>query len=223
MSRRRQVQGRLAAAGIIPALAGALAVTACTGGEPEADAGSPADRLRGAIVSQPIPKPDFTLTTTSGEPFDFEAETRGFVTLLFFGYTNCPDVCPVHMANLGAVLGKLSPDVANRIKVVFVTTDPERDTPERLRTWLDNFDRRFIGLTGTQAEIDSAQLALGLRPAMKQQMPDGGAHEYGVGHAAMVIAFTPDDMAHVVYPFGIRQNDWAHDLPKLVTEGWTGS
>lgn len=208
------------------ALAAALLALSCgAADERPADSGATAGapELRGATVSPPIPKPDFTLMSTAGEPFDFRKETEGLVTLLFFGYTNCPDVCPVHMANLGAVLEKLPPAVANRIKVVFVTTDPERDTPERLRSWLDNFDRRFVGLTGPQAAIDSAQLAMGLRPAMKEHLPGGDEQEYGVGHAAMVVAFTPDNLAHVVYPFGIRQTDWAHDLPALVRDGWPGS
>jgi protein SCO1/2 len=73
-------------------------------------------------------KPDFTLNDTASEPFDFRTETEGFVTLLFFGYTYCPDVCPIHMANIGAVLATLPPGIANQVKVVMVSTDPNRDT-----------------------------------------------------------------------------------------------
>jgi protein SCO1/2 len=83
--------------------------------------------LRGWIVSEPLPKADFTLESMRGGDYAFLEETEGFVTLLFFGYTYCPDICPIHMANIGAVLKKLTPDIANRVKVVFVTTDPERD------------------------------------------------------------------------------------------------
>ena len=84
------------------------------------------------------------------------------MTLLFFGYTYCPDVCPIHMANIAAVKKKLPPDVASRLKVVFVTTDPERDTPERITQWLSHFDRSFIGLTGTLEEVNEIQRAIGL-------------------------------------------------------------
>src|SRR5215467_3592343 len=104
---------------------------------------------RGGLVTPPLPKPAFVLTDTSGAPFDFRQKTDGYVTLLFFGYTYCPDQCPMHMANLGAALKKLPPAIAGQVKLVFVTTDPERDFPAVLRRWLDLFDPHFIGLTGT--------------------------------------------------------------------------
>ena len=143
-------------------------------------------------------------------------ETEGFVTLLFFGYTYCPDICPLHMANIAAVLQKLSPEVANRIRVVFVTTDPERDTPERLREWLGNFNRNFIGLYGPLDEVNGIQNAMGLPSARREEIPTGG---YGIGHAAQVVAYTTDNRAHMMYAFGTRQADWAHDLPILVNDG----
>ncbi len=174
------------------------------------------DRLWGAVLDEPLAKPDFVLTTTAGEPYDFRRETAGYVTLLFFGYTHCPDICPVHMANIAAVLPKLAPDVAGRIKVVMVTVDPARDTPERLRSWLDTFDHGFVGLTGSDSALAAAQQSLGLPPAVRE----GSGPVYGVGHAASVFAFTPDDRAHVVYPSGVRQVDWAHDLPLLVAGTW---
>src|SRR5579864_5220864 len=92
-----------------------------------------ADSFRGGIVTPSLPKPRFVLTDTSGAPFDFWERTRGSVTLLFFGYTNCPDQCPMHMANIGQALKRLPPDVADRVKLVFVTTDPARDSGVALR------------------------------------------------------------------------------------------
>ncbi len=172
--------------------------------------------LRGRVVSPPLPKVDFTLMDTRGQPFQFVSETQGFVTLLFFGYTHCPDVCPVHLSNLGAVLRRLEPQVAGRIKVVFVTTDPERDTPERMRTWLDRFSTSFVGLWGTLDEVNRIQQEIGLGAAFREEMPNG---DYGMAHAAQILAYTTDDAAHVMYPFGIRQVDWAMDLPKLVLDG----
>ena len=83
---------------------------------------------RGGLVTPPLPKPRFTLTDTSGRPFDFAAATKGYVTLLFFGYTYCPDQCPMHMANSSAALKKLPAGTAEHVKLVFVTTDPARDT-----------------------------------------------------------------------------------------------
>ena len=170
--------------------------------------------LRGWVMDTPIAKPDLTLTDTNGEAFDLRAETNGYLTLLFFGYTHCPDVCPVHMANLGAVFGDLPPEVRDRTKVVFVSTDPERDTPERLRSWLDNFNRAFIGLRGSLDDINAALSSMML-PGVAV-IPGEHGSEPMVGHPAAVLAFGPDGLAHVRYPFGVRQADWAHDLPLLV-------
>lgn len=202
----------------------ALAVlAACAGPRPEQGASdSQRSALRGTVLAPSWPKPDFRLTDTDGRPFDFRSETDGFVTLLFFGYTHCPDVCPVHMGNIAAVLQDLDYADRSRIRVVFVTTDPERDTLPALRGWLDRFDTSFVGLRGDPEAIDEIQAAMHLPAAVRQPSRPGplpGA--YAVGHAAQVIAFTADGRARVVYPFGTRQADWAHDLPRLVdTETW---
>jgi protein SCO1/2 len=181
--------------------------------------GVPADggrrgELRGSVIDSPVPKPDLTLTDTNGEAFDLRAETEGYLTLVFFGYTYCPDVCPVHMANLGAVFGDLIPEVRDRIKVVFVSTDPERDTPERLRSWLDNFDRAFVGLRGSLDDINAALSSI-LLPRVAV-IPGEHGSEPLIGHPSSILAFGPDGTAQVRYPFGVRQSDWAHDLPLLV-------
>jgi protein SCO1/2 len=173
----------------------------------------------GGMVSPPLPKPKFTLADTSGAPFDFFSKTQGYTTLLYFGYTHCPDMCPLEMATIAQALHKISPADADRFKVVFVTTDPERDTPPVLRAWLDHFDKRFIGLTGSQASIDAAQIASNLSPAKKSAVRPDGAYE--VGHAAFVLAYTRDNLAHVIYPGGVKEEDWAHDLPLLARETWT--
>jgi len=107
----------------------------------------------------------------------------------------------------------------DQFKVVFVTTDPERDTPQVLRAWLDNFDKRFIGLTGSDAAIDAAQIAANLSPAKKTPVRADGNYE--VGHAAFVLAYTKDNFAHVIYPVGVKEDDWVHDLPLLAKETWT--
>jgi protein SCO1/2 len=188
-----------------------------------AEAGLPAtvarNRLHGVQREPALPKPDLVLTTVDGKLFDLQKDTRGFLTLLFFGYTNCPDVCPVHVANVSKVLKTLPIDVARRIRFVFVTTDPERDTPAQLKSWLAGFDAGFIGLTGTPGQLRQAQESLGLMPAAREVPDSGSPSGYLVSHSAVVFAFTSDDSAHVIYPFGIRQTDWANDLPILVN-GW---
>ncbi|HEU4630801.1 MAG TPA: SCO family protein [Gemmatimonadaceae bacterium] len=218
-ARRRAGARRTLAAVATAALTGVtLAAAACAPA-----GGAPPSEFAGIVLPEPLAKPAVTLTDTQGQPYDLRRETDGKVTLLFFGYTSCPDVCPVHMANIAAVLKAAEPEVRDNVKVVFVTTDPERDTPQRLREWLDSFDPSFVGLTAPLDEVNRIQATLNIPPAVRQPLPPGAdsAAGYGVGHAAQVIAFSPfDDLAHVVYPFGTRQRDWAHDLPELVEHRW---
>lgn len=174
---------------------------------------------RGGLVSPPLPKPKFTLTDTSGAPFDFFAKTQGKLTLLFFGYTHCDDVCPLQMQMIARALKKVPPGIASNSTVVFVTTDPERDSPAVLRAWLDHFDKRFVGLTGSQSAVDAAQIAANLPPARKSAVrPDG---DYEVGHSSFVFTYTRDNLAHLVYPAGVQQEDFVHDLPLLAEGTWT--
>lgn len=187
----------------------ALLAVACGGPARDSQA------LHGAKLPQPIARPEFTLTDTRGEPFDFMKETKGRLTLLAFGYTHCPDVCPVQMANIAAAMRRLSRGDQQRIRVVFVTTDPPRDSAQRLRSWLDSFDPAFIGLRGTDGEIEQAEHAVGVALATRQASAPGDTN-YTVGHAAQVYAFTADDSAHRAYPFGTLQQDWVHDLPLLL-------
>lgn len=189
-----------------------LAIAACA---PAATV--PSGPFRGAELDLPLSKPALTFTDSRGQPFDLVQATANRVTLLFFGYTNCPDICPVHLANIAAVLDKMPDDVQRDVMVVFVTTDPTRDTLAVLDRWVKGFDARFIGLTGDSVTIADAQAQLGLIPA--ERTGAQASDHYGVGHATQVIAFTRDGLARVQYPFGTRQRDWAEDIPKLVEFG----
>jgi protein SCO1 len=121
-------------------------------------------------------------------------------------------ICPTHVAVVVSALRTLPAEVANQVKVVvFVTTDPKRDNPRLLRTWLNHFDKHIVGLTGDENAIQAAQLAANLPIA-------SSAPSYE--HSAFVLAYTKDNLAHVIYPSGIQQSDWIHDLPRLVTENW---
>ena len=203
------IRARLAWVGLTLALACSPA-----GGGPEAGADG---GIRGAVLDPPLGKPDFTLSDTEGQPWNFRTETDGKLTLLFFGYTNCPDVCPVHMGNLGTVIAKYPFETRDRIRVVFVTTDPARDTAERLKSWLGTFGGGIVGLRGDIAEVNRIQAELGLPPAQLPDSAEAGA-DYPVGHSARVLAFTPDNLGRVAYPFGTRQEDWVHDLPLLLKQ-----
>lgn len=181
-------------------------------------ANRPEASYRGGLVSPPLPKPQFVLTDTTGAPFDLGPKTKGSVTLLFFGYTHCPDMCPLEMSMIAKALVKMPAEMADQFKVVFVTTDPARDDAKVLRTWLDHFDKRFIGLTGSDAAIKAAQIAANIPPAQKSAVRSDGS--YDVGHAAFVLAYTKDNLAHIIYPIGVKLEDLSHDLPLLVKETW---
>ena len=193
--------------------AGDEQVAAAPGGDTEV-------RYRGAIATPPLPKPDLVLTDTNGDGFDLLAETEGYLTLLYLGYTHCPDICPAHLLDLSKVLEQMDPAQVERIRVVFITTDPERDDAAAIRRWLDLFDESFIGLTIEPETLSSLLTSLGMPQIVKQDLGDG---RYTVSHATYLIAYTPDNLGHIVYPFlmggGLREI-MAHDLPLLVENGW---
>jgi protein SCO1/2 len=195
----------------------ALSLTlSCTLGEPKrfSSAG-----LAGPEIRPPLPKPDLVLRDTEGVSFDLKRETEGYLTLLFFGYTRCPDLCPVQLANISSAMKRLGPEVVARIKVVFVTVDPRRDTPAVIRSWLDHFNPGFIGLTGDSASIAYAFTQLRLDHPMAPERVASNPSLYTVNHTVLVLAFTPDNLAHVAYPTGIRPDQWADDLRLLVKGG----
>jgi protein SCO1/2 len=167
--------------------------------------------LQGVVIEEPTPKPAFTLTDTSGDLYEFATETEGRLTLLYFGYLNCPDICPVHLAQIAEVFDR-DPEIARETEVVFVSVDPDRDSPGEIREVLDKFDVDFTGLTGTREELAVAQTAAGVPEAVLV----GEGEDYTVDHAGWVIAYGPDGLNHAIYPFGVRQSEWANDLEILV-------
>ncbi|MFN8038069.1 MAG: SCO family protein [Acidimicrobiales bacterium] len=198
----------VATALILVALVVAVTVARSAGSSRTATSGS---AWSGTRLSPDRPRPSFVLTGPDGQPYDFAARTKGRLTLLFFGYTSCPDICPIQMATL---TGALRTDPSVPATVVFVTTDPDRDTPEQLGRWLGSFDHPVTALTGTREQLAAAQEAAGLLPSVAGPVrPDG---TYDVGHAAQVLAITPDDRIHVVYPFGVRREDWLADLKAML-------
>lgn len=176
----------------------------------------PADYV-GAVINEPVSMPDAVLTDDEGKPFDLRKETDGFVTLLYVGYTHCPDICPTHLYEMSEAIKRLPEKTAEQVKVVFVTADPERDTPEVMKAYVDTFDPNFIGLTGTREETDAFQETLGIPVATRTDL---GGGNYAVNHAAYVIAFTKDQVAYTVYPSGMGMKEWLNDLPLLVSKGY---
>ncbi|MGZ5292764.1 MAG: SCO family protein [Actinomycetota bacterium] len=170
-------------------------------------------------TDDPPNEPDVTLTDQRGKPFPFRDATRGdAVTLLYFGYTNCPDLCPSELGLVASALRNLPDEIADQVRMVFVTVDPARDDIERMKEYVALFDPGFVGLTGDDATIRRMQRSVGLTPATK--VPEGNG-TYAMRHAAEVLAFTRDGRAHLSFPFGMTLVEWEHDLWKLVEKGWT--
>ncbi|UNS97822.1 SCO family protein [Streptomyces tubbatahanensis] len=201
--------------------AAALALTGCgTDGD---DGGKAADKPAtvekqekgGTVLDQPFDKPDLTLTDTHGEKYDFIEETKGHPTLLYFGYTNCPDVCPLTMSNIAVAKAKLPKEEQKKLRVVFVTTDPKRDTPGELGKWLRGQDPSFTGLTGDFDTIQAGARSLGVsvEPSYKKKNGDVVST-----HGAQVLAFSPkDDKAHVLYTEGNTDPKILdRELPKII-------
>ena len=181
-----------------------------TGANPPAVVQGPEDAYAGLDLAEPYRRPTFTLTDTTGAPFDFKARTAGKPTLLFFGYTECPDVCPTTMADVAVALRGLEPAVVDELQVVFVTTDPATDTPEVLGEYLGRFDADlpvdFVGLTGEQEAIDQAQLSASVPLA----------EDNGRTHSSLLLLFGTDDEAEVAFDAGNTSRDIAADL-RVVT------
>jgi protein SCO1 len=190
-----------------------LLAAACSSGAAAPQPSELNDKPTGGVYQgfgliPPQPRPSFTLTDTSGKSYAFGRATAGKPTLLYFGYTHCPDVCPTTMADIGQALRKLPTDIQRRTQVVFVTTDVKRDTGPVMAAWLAHFDtdlpNRFVGLTGTQAQIDAAQAAAHVQLA----------EDEGQQHSAQVLLYGSDDYARVQYLQSTNEADQiGHDLP----------
>ncbi|MDP9444833.1 MAG: SCO family protein, partial [Actinomycetota bacterium] len=170
------------------------------------------DGFAGLGVPRPYPMPRVDLVDTSGRRFDLVSDTTHPVTLVFFGYTNCPDVCNVVLADVASALTRVDPRVRDDVQVLFISTDPARDNPGTIREYLDRFDPRFEGLTGPLPRIKAAARPLGVLIEGTRRLPSGG---YEVGHGSQVLGFTADDTARVVWTEGTPVGDLVADITAL--------
>ena len=141
----------------------------------------------GTVLDNPEPAPNFTLTGDSGGRVALES-FRGKVVLMYFGYTFCPDICPASLAELADAMEVLG-DAADDVQVVMVSVDPARDTPEVLAEYMDYFDPRFVGLTGSDSEIAAVADSYGV---FYEAQEGSAATGYLVDHLASVIVIDRD-------------------------------
>ncbi len=206
-----------AAALVLTAVLGVGACGADHGGQSSSvvSGGPSPAAARGAItLDPPDSKPGLTLTDQDGKPYDLARRTAGHPTLLYFGYTHCPDVCPTTMGDLAVAARSLPPAQRKKLRVIFVSTDPKRDTPQRLKKWLGAIDPHFIGLTGDFTAVQKAAKGLGVGISPPEKSKDGG---WTVSHGAEVIAFSPrDDKAHYIYTAGTSVKRYRTDMPAII-------
>ncbi|MFJ6212092.1 SCO family protein [Streptomyces sp. NPDC092296] len=212
-SRRIAAPAALALAAALGLSACGSAATGAAGQEMAVSKSASNSPYQATVLPAAYQKPDLVLGDTSGKPFSLRERTAGKAVLLYFGYTSCPDVCPTTMGDIAVALQKLPAEQRDRIQVVFVSTDPERDTPAKLRSWLDSFDKSFIGLTGDLAKVKAAAASLHVLVEDPIVNKDGTVTS---SHGAEVLGFLPsDDRAHLLYLSQSSVAVFAHDLPLL--------
>jgi protein SCO1/2 len=197
--------GISAGCGSAPSAAGSFVAVAGQG---------PASPYRGTWVAQSLTEPSTAgLVDQQGEPFDIRTDIDVPVTLVYVGYTHCPDLCPTTMADLAVALQALTPDQRAAVRVVFISSDPVRDTPARLKQWLGAFDPSFIGLTGPVTRIDAIAGHLGIDIEPPVTNPDGSIT---VQHGAEVLVFDHRS-SHLLWTSGTPPQDYEHDLRLLLS------
>jgi protein SCO1/2 len=152
-----------------------------------------------------------SLTDDSGKPRQL-SDYRGKVVIVFWGYTSCPDVCPITLAELASVMKKLGPQ-ANQVQVLFVTFDPERDSPAVMKRYLANFNPSFVGLTGNDAQIQSAAKDF---KVFYQKVDGPTADSYTIDHQAVSYVFDKSGAPRLYVVDSTKQDDWVHDLKILL-------
>lgn len=184
-------------------------LAACGGGAQSAE-------LTGTVLDPPFEVSSTPLVGTDGEPFSLTDDTDKDLTLVFFGYTNCPDICGQVMATLAGTLARLDDSEKERLDVVFVTTDPARDDEAVVEDYVSAFDPGIIGLTGDLDDIVEVGKSLYVGVDRGEKLPSGG---YDVTHGTRVMAIDADDQTPIMWDHDVSQAQLAHDVLMLLDEG----
>ena len=204
----------------VTGVAAAAGLAGCAAPQSEGPAGvdiagstQASDYVGGQAINTAVALPDVALVDTASQPFNPSSDAAAPVTLVFFGYTNCPDLCGDTLANTASAIRKLDDATQAAVQMVFVTVDPERDTPEVMGHYLDRFGfPSYVGLTGELSEIETAAADLRIGLDKHRRLPDGG---YEVPHSVEVLGFGADHLAHVFWSDGTPTADFAHDIAVL--------
>ncbi|MEZ4590560.1 MAG: SCO family protein [Chloroflexota bacterium] len=165
----------------------------------------------GVVYNPPTPIADFTLTAANNQAISL-SDYQGKYVFIYFGYTFCPDICPTTLAKLAAVQQALGDD-ADNMQVIMVSVDPERDTPETLAEYVHHFNDSFVGVTGSQEEIDAAGNPFGLYYAKHDGTAESG---YLVDHTARAFLLNPEGQVIVAYAHDAAQETVLADMQYLL-------
>jgi protein SCO1/2 len=174
------------------------------------------DGMNGAVPTEPYVVPPVSLTATDGSDLTLAEDLDRPLTLVFFGYTQCPDICQVVMADIANTLNRLEAAEREQVGMVFVTTDPARDDEVTLRTYLDRFDPSFEGLTGPLPDVVELGKAVGVAVEKGRRLPSGG---YEVDHGTHVLGMTPDGTVPILWTQGTAPEQVAEDIRVVLAEG----
>ena len=195
-------------------LALAMLLGACGGDSVSArEAVLDGDGLHGSALDEPYQVPETSLVDTSGADYSL-TEADADLTLVFFGYTHCPDICGIVMSTIASALVRLDEADRERVDVVFVTTDPARDDPDRLRAYLDSYDPTFQGVTGEMETIIATARELAVFVEKGERLPGGG---YEVVHSDPVIGLDDQDQATTVWSKDLSAQQLAEDIEELLS------
>ena len=173
------------------------------------------DGLDGNVLPQPYDVPDLTLEDASGRPYDMATDAKKPLTLVFFGYTNCPDLCQVVMANIASAMTRLDAEDRAKVDMVFVTTDPARDDTQTLKEYVGRFDPTFNAVTGELPTIVRLGQAFDVEVAKGQKLASGG---YDVAHGTQIVGVLPDGTAPFVWTEGTDPSALADDITKILDD-----
>lgn len=165
----------------------------------------------GVAIDAAAPALNFTLPSSLNKPVSL-ADYRGKVVLLYFGYTTCPDVCPTTLNDLKQAVQELG-DQRDKVQVLFVSVDPERDTAQRLAAFLKYFDPSFVGLTGSVADIEAIASQYGV---FFQKNMAQSATDYLVDHTSAVLVINPDGYLRAMFPYGTSGKQIASDVRRMI-------
>lgn len=189
-------------------------LAACVDDGPPASVDVADDGFHGTGLEQGYAMPDVDLTDQDGNPWNLATSPTTRAMALFFGYTNCPDVCPGILADMATAKRRMEQGAGDDVTLVMVTTDPARDDPPALKSYLERIDPSFVGLTGDLDTISAIAAGMGIPIEDGKKLPSGG---YEVDHGSQILGVGADHRVQVIWTGGYSVKDLREDYATLIS------